>query len=66
VGGGCELHSSGSGQSPVAGSCEDNNEPSACIREGNFLISWASISCSRKQLFYGDSELNFEEFMNEA
>jgi hypothetical protein len=35
--GGCGLDASGSGQRPVAGSCEHGNEPSVSIKEGEFL-----------------------------
>jgi hypothetical protein len=34
---GCELGSSGSRQDPVAGSCENGNEPSGSIKGGEFL-----------------------------
>jgi hypothetical protein len=30
----CGLNSSGSGQGPVAGSCEHGNEPSGSVRGG--------------------------------
>jgi hypothetical protein len=33
----CALDSSGSEQGPVAGSCEYGNEPSGCIKGGEFL-----------------------------
>jgi hypothetical protein len=33
----CGLDSSGLGQGPVAGSCEDGNEPSGSIKDGAFL-----------------------------
>jgi len=33
----CRLDSSGAGQGPVAGSCEDGNEPSGSIKDGEFL-----------------------------
>jgi hypothetical protein len=33
----CGLDSSGSGQGPVAGSCEHGNEPSGSIKVGEFL-----------------------------
>jgi hypothetical protein len=33
----CGLDSSGSGQGPVAGSCEHSNEPSCTIKDGEFL-----------------------------
>jgi hypothetical protein len=29
----------GSGQSPVTGSCEHDNDPSGCVKTGNFLAS---------------------------
>jgi hypothetical protein len=35
--GGCGLDSPGSGQSPVAGSCEHGNGPSGSIQGGEFL-----------------------------
>jgi hypothetical protein len=34
---GCGLDSSGSGQGPVAGSCEQGNEPSGSIKDAEFL-----------------------------
>jgi len=34
---GCELDSSGSGDGPVADSCEHNNQPLGSIKLGNFL-----------------------------
>jgi hypothetical protein len=33
----CGLDSSGSGWGPVAGSCEEGNEPSGSIEGGEFL-----------------------------
>jgi hypothetical protein len=33
----CRLDSSASGQWPVAGSCEDDNEPPASIKGGEFV-----------------------------
>jgi hypothetical protein len=33
----CRLDSSGSGQGPVAGSCEHDNEPSDSIKGGGLL-----------------------------
>jgi hypothetical protein len=33
----CEMGSSGSGQRPVAGSCEDGNKPSGFIKSGEVL-----------------------------
>jgi hypothetical protein len=33
----CELEASGSGQGPVVGFCEDDNEPSGSIKGGEFL-----------------------------
>jgi hypothetical protein len=35
----CGLNSSGSGQGPVAGSCEHGNEPSGFVKARNLLIS---------------------------
>jgi hypothetical protein len=35
--GGCGPDSSGSGQGPVAASCEKGNEPSGFIKGGKFL-----------------------------
>jgi hypothetical protein len=35
----CGLDSSGSGEGPVARSCGRGNEPSGCIRRGEFLTS---------------------------
>jgi hypothetical protein len=37
MGGSCGLHSSGSGEGPVAGSCEYGNEPSGSTKDGEFL-----------------------------
>jgi len=37
VGGGCGLDASGSGQGPVAGSCEHGHEPSVSVKGGEFL-----------------------------
>jgi len=39
--GSCELDVSGSGQKPMAGSCEQGNEPSGTIKVGEF-IEWLS------------------------
>jgi hypothetical protein len=33
----CGLDSSGSGEGPVAGSCEHGNEPSGSIKGGEFF-----------------------------
>jgi hypothetical protein len=33
----CELDASGSGQGPVAGYCEQDNEPSGSIKGGEFF-----------------------------
>jgi hypothetical protein len=38
---------------PVAGSCEQRNEPSGSIKGGNFFTSWVTISFSRRTLFRG-------------
>jgi hypothetical protein len=35
--GNCGLDSSGSGQEPVAGSCEYGNEPSGSVKGGEFF-----------------------------
>jgi hypothetical protein len=35
----CGLDASGSRQRPVAGSCEQGNEPSDSIKSGEFLAS---------------------------
>jgi hypothetical protein len=37
IGSRCGLDSSGSGQAPVASSCEHGNGPSGCIKGGGFL-----------------------------
>jgi hypothetical protein len=34
---GCELDSSGSGQGPVADSCEHGNETSDSVKDGEFI-----------------------------
>jgi hypothetical protein len=34
--GGCGLDSSGSGQGPMAGSCEHDSEPSGCMKGRKF------------------------------
>jgi hypothetical protein len=36
---GCGLNSSGSGQKPLADSCEKGNELSVSIKDGNFLTN---------------------------
>jgi hypothetical protein len=33
----CKLNSPGSGQEPMAGSCEQNDEPSGSIKGGEIL-----------------------------
>jgi hypothetical protein len=48
----CRLDSSGSGQRPVAGSCEHGNETSGSIMVGNFLSSWVTINFSRRTLLH--------------
>jgi hypothetical protein len=41
---------SGSGYGPITGSCGNSNELSGSKKKGNFLISYVTISCSRKTL----------------
>jgi hypothetical protein len=44
----CELDSSGSGQGPMAGSCEHDNEPSGSIKGGEFLDHPSVLSDSHE------------------
>jgi hypothetical protein len=49
------LHSSDSGQDPVAGSFKHSNVPSASIKAGNLLTSWSPGNGSKPTLFHGVS-----------
>jgi hypothetical protein len=51
----CRLDSSGSGQGPVAASYEDGNGLRSPQKAGNFLISFVTVSFSRRALFHGVS-----------
>jgi hypothetical protein len=51
----CELDSFGSGQEPVAACCEQGNELSGYIKDGNFLTSLVTISVSERTSLHGVS-----------
>jgi hypothetical protein len=44
TGWGCRLNSSGSGEDPTAGSCENGNETSGSLNYANFLTSHTTIN----------------------
>jgi hypothetical protein len=50
----CEVEAPGSGQKPVTGFCEHDNEPSDSIKVGEFL-DYLTISFSRRILLHGVS-----------
>jgi hypothetical protein len=52
-----ELDLAGSGWGPVAGFCEQGNEPSGSIKKaGNSLTRWVTIGFSKNILHHGVSE----------
>jgi hypothetical protein len=51
------LDQSGSGQEVVAGSCECGDEPSGCIKCGEFLSTLGRVSFSERTLLHGVSSV---------
>jgi hypothetical protein len=61
--GGCELDSSGLGNDPAAGSCENGNEPSGSIKGGKFL-EWLSNWQRLKEASVPWSYYNYYHYYN--